>query len=267
MMRRLDQIIHHLRLSQPRIIGIDGQPGVGKTKLASQLSARIRCNCLHLDSFLVERQKAFTPSIQYDVLHSAIINNKGALIIEGICLLEVLSRLSLAPDYFIFVEPSARYRSVNSFPTLRDEVSAYLAECAPQSKANVIVSLEDIAVNSSYDVDIAYIKSKTIVSVTLAIGGLAQTIVGALLLNTGLNEPGTATLKIMGAEMSATGLGGIVLCTSVMWGYFAYLSRPKFSSRSETRNTNKADGSSEAYEFKSSTEMSVEPTTKGQTRQ
>ena len=130
---------------------------------------------------------------------------------------------------------------------------------SPHAKADAIISLEDLQMSASHDVDIAFIRSKTIVSVVLALGGLLQTIIGALLLNAGLNDQGTATLKIMGGEVSASGLGGIVLCTSVMWAYFAYLARPKFSSRSETRNTVNADGSSESYEFRSSTQIGADP--------
>ena len=91
------------------------------------------------------------------------------------------------------------------------------------------------------------------------IGGLIQTICGVLLLNTGLNEQGAATLKIMGAQLSATGLGGILLSTSVMWAYFAYLSRPKYSSTTESRSVKRPDGSSETYEFSSKTQMAVAP--------
>jgi hypothetical protein len=142
---------------------------------------------------------------------------------------------------------------------LRGEVQDYITRYLPRARADAIICLEELTMNSSHDVDIAFIKAKTLVSVTLAIGGLLQTIAGALLLNAGLNEPGTASFKVLGAEVSATGLGGIVLCTSVMWAYFAYLARPKFSSRSETRNRTSADGSSELYEFRSSTQVDAQP--------
>lgn len=140
------------------------------------------------------------------------------------------------------------------------EVENYLRMYSPRSKANRVVTLESESMDSSNLVNLAYIKSRTIVSASLAAGGLIQSIVGALLLNAGLNSQGTATLKIMGVEASATSLGGIVLTTSVMWAYFAFLARPQYSSRRESKRTKRADGSSEEYEFVSDTQTSAGPT-------
>jgi uridine kinase len=264
-MSQLRQLIHALKLHQAGLVGIDGGVGAGKTTIAYQLSAQLRCTCVHLDSFLSKGNATFLPSIQYDHLRSAIALEKGTVVVEGVCLLAALERLSLVPDYLVFVDSEARYKDAKMSNLLHGEVQKYLTEYSPRSKANAIISLERTAVNSSYDVDIAYIKSKTIVSVTLAIGGLMQTIVGALLLNTGLNQQGTATFKILGAEVSGTGLGAIVLCSSVMWAYFACLARPNFSIHSENRNTTHADGSSEAYEFTSHTQRQAAPPPKHRT--
>lgn len=264
-MSRLRQIVRALDLHRPGIVGIDGGLGAGKTTLAKRLSAQQRCTCLHLDAFLAQGRAAFQPSIDYGRLRSAIAASQGMVIVEGLCLLAVLERIGIVPDYLIFVDADVRYRNARKSPLLWDEIRDYLARYAPRAKADAVISLEGVGMNSSYDVDIAYIKSKTLVSITLAIGGILQTVVGALVLNSGFNQEGTASLKIMGAQVSATGLGGIVLCTSVLWAYFAYLARPKFSSRSETRNTTRADGSSEVYEFRSTTQIAVDPQPHGGT--
>ncbi len=258
-MNKLLSLLQSLRSNRLRIVGIDGALGSGKTTLAQHLSEELQCECLHLDSYLQRSQGSFVCSIRYDELHDAIALKKRPFILEGLCLLAVLERLSLRPDFLVYVDPQSRFRNARKSPLLQGEVRDYIEKYSPRARADAVISLEDLNVSTSHDVDIAFIKSKTIVSVVLALGGLLQTVVGALLLDAGLNDKGTATLKIMGGEVSATGLGGIVLCTSVMWAYFAYLARPKFSSRSETRNTVKADGSSESYEFRSSTQIGADP--------
>lgn len=258
-MDKLVSLLRSLRASQPRIIGIDGELGCGKTTVARHLSKELECESLHLDSYLLKGRGSFVRSIRYDELRDAIALRKGQFILEGLCLLAVLEGLSLRPDFLVYVDPEIRFRNARKSPLLQSEVRDYIEKYSPHAKADAIISLEDLHMSSSHDVDIAFIRSKTIVSVVLALGGLLQTILGALLLNAGLNDQGTATLKMMGGEVSASGLGGIVLCTSVMWAYFAYLARPKFSSRSETRNTLNADGSSESYKFRSSTQIGADP--------
>jgi hypothetical protein len=258
-MSKFVSLLRSLRSRQPGIIGIDGALGCGKTTLARHLCNELQCESLHLDSYLLKGQGSFVSSIQYRDLCDAIAHKKRPFILEGLCLLAVVEHLPLRPDFLVYVDPEVRFRNARKSPLLQSEVREYIEKYSPRAKADAVISLEDLHMGSSHDVDIAFIRSKTIVSVVLALGGLLQTVVGALLLNAGLNDQGTATLKIMGGEVSASGLGGIVLCTSVMWAYFAYLARPKFSSRSETRNTVNSDGSSESYEFRSSTQIGAEP--------
>jgi hypothetical protein len=252
------RIIAALRQTQPRIVGVDGDLGAGKTKVAGQITALLDCTCLHLDAFLLRGQGTFAPSIHYDQLQLAIAESGGTILIEGVCLLAVLDQLSIVPDYLIFVDAGPRFNATTKSPILTAEVGSYLDQYSPRSKANAIISLERLIMTSSNEADIAYIRSKTIISIVLAVGGLVQTISGALLLNAGLNDHGTATLKIMGDEFSSTGLGGIVLCTSVMCAFLAYRARPKYRSISESRHTTKADGSSESYEYVSKTQAAVE---------
>jgi hypothetical protein len=264
-MNDLQQLLRELTLSQPRIIGVDGELGVGKSTLADRIAAHQHCACLHLDSFLLKGRASFLPSLKYDQLAAAVSAETGTVVIEGVCLLAVLKRLSVVPDYLVFVASATPLQSARKSLLLTGEVQDYIAGYSPRSKANLVISQERSPMSSSFDVDIAYIRAKTMISIVLALGGLAQTISGVILLNAGLSQQGTATLKIMGAEISATGLGGIVLCTSVMWAYFAYLARPKFSSKAESRSATKADGSSEVYEFRSSTQIAADPHRQGKT--
>jgi hypothetical protein len=104
------------------------------------------------------------------------------------------------------------------------------------------------------EIDVAYIHSRTFISVVLAVGGLLQTVTGAVLLNSGLSQNATATIKLMGIEISATSLGAVVLCTSAVWGYLSYLARPQYSRRTESRKVTRPDGSKEEVEWQAHTQ-------------
>src|SRR5215831_4866876 len=103
-MTNISALVKELKSRQPRIIGVDGSLGVGKTSLARKIAKQLHCVCLHLDSFLIVGQGSFMPSLRYERLHSAIAREKKMLVIEGICLMAVLERLSVAPDYLVFVD-------------------------------------------------------------------------------------------------------------------------------------------------------------------
>jgi len=258
-MRDRHRIVEAISRAQPRIIGVDGNLGAGKTQVAEQIAMSLNVTCLHLDSFLLPSRGTFVPSINYEVLRRVVDQIKTPTVIEGVCLLAVLQRISCVPNYLIFVDPDSRFDIAPKSPILVEEVRLYLGEYSPRSKADAITSLERPTMPRSTEVDIAYIRAKTTISVVLAVGGLLQTISGAFLLNAGLNDHGTANFSIMGAQFSATGLGGIVLCTSVLWAFFAYRARPTYSITSESQKSTKADGSSESYVFESRTQMRAGP--------
>jgi hypothetical protein len=251
---KIDKIVAALQQTPRRIIGVDGDLGAGKTRVANRLAAALSRPCIHLDDYQARGIEGFIENLDYERLQPEIDQNQSDLIVEGICLLAVLSRLKRVPDYLILVEPEPRFAAAPKSPILVKEVQDYLREHSPRSKANAILSLEQTEMTRSTEVDIAYIRAKTTISIVLALGGLVQTIAGALLLNAGLNDHGTASFSLMGAQFSATGLGGIVLCTSVLWAFFAYRSSPKYSRTSETKNSTNADGSSESYVYESATQ-------------
>jgi len=146
---------------------------------------------------------------------------------------------------------------------LRQEVGDYLREFLPRTRAHRIITLEQLSMSdgtNSFDVDIAFIRAKTMVVIALVCGGLAQTLCGALILGLDVNQQGTATLSVLGMQISASGFGGIVMATSVMWGYFAYLARPKYSRVSESTRTTRPDGTIETHEHSSSTQIRAAPT-------
>lgn len=81
----------------PRIIGIDGDLGAGKTVFAIKLSKKYGFSCIHLDNFMHPGQGEFVESLDIRELKNAIQETKGQLIIEGACLKKVLDKLDIKP--------------------------------------------------------------------------------------------------------------------------------------------------------------------------
>jgi hypothetical protein len=105
--------------------------------------------------------------------------------------------------------------------------------------------------SNAFDVDIAHIRAKTLISLVLALGAALQTLCGALLLHAGLNPQGIPMMKIMGADVSTSTLGAIALCTAALWAYIAYLGRPQSAIKPELQKPvgPRHDGTIEINDF------------------
>ena len=125
----------------------------------------------------------------------------------------------------------------------------------PAKRADL--NLGSLNMKTQHDVDIAYLKSRTLFSSLLALGGILSIIVGALLLNAGLQGGDSAVFKVLGAEISAKGIGGVILTTSAVWAYLAYRSRPVYRHKKETKKSVGSDGSIEEWETESSTRDAI----------
>jgi hypothetical protein len=236
------------------IIAIDGHLGVGKTTIAKLLSNQLGFECIHLDNFLSQGKGLFVKNL--DFLSLKLVLRKRPVLIEGICMLEVLEKLDVSADLVIYVNGAHAERS-DFDGKLFDELSAYTQRYNPLQMAGVIFNMNEFQGASSDAVDIAYIKAKTIVSVTLAIGGILSILVGALVFVLGLESADTALIKLAGIELSAKGIGGVILITSAVWAYIAYLARPIYRRQHQTKEITNSDGTVEKTEFVSTTQMSV----------
>jgi hypothetical protein len=96
--------------------------------------------------------------------------------------------------------------------------------------------------NPEYDravtsVDIALINAKTKIALTLAVGGILTLLVGLVILLYGTPGQDEALIKIGATQLSARGIGGVIMVTSVGWAYFAYLCRPIYQRSHEITET------------------------------
>ena len=95
------------------IITIDGVDGSGKTTLASDISKQSSLKHIEIDDiYLVKNQGKYVDAIQYRRLKYDIswsMNNNQKLIIDGICILEILDKINIYPDLKIYVKKITDY--------------------------------------------------------------------------------------------------------------------------------------------------------------
>jgi hypothetical protein len=243
---------------RPQIIAIDGELGAGKTTFAANLSRENYYSCIHLDDFLAHEQAAFVTALKLHEIRKALELVRGPFIVEGVCVLQVLDLLGVTPSMHIFLHRAYGCSQYKQSPIVL-EVETYIREYRAPINADMRLCIMQNSQTNQLDVDIAYIKAKTVVSSILALGGVVATIVGAFVLNSGIQTENITVLSILGAEVTAKGIGAVILSSSVLWAYFSYLSRPNYSRTKESRTSLTADGAHENYEFESSTMASTRP--------
>jgi hypothetical protein len=90
----------------PLILGVDGNEGAGKSTLASSLSAALTAPVIHVDSYAQPNRGKYSDSIRYDDLRADIerqLRGGRAIVVEGVCLRQVLERIALRPQISIYV--------------------------------------------------------------------------------------------------------------------------------------------------------------------
>ena len=248
------------------ILVIDGCQGVGKSTLAAVISKIADIPCIHLDEFLVRNQGSFVDSLRLPDIRSAL--RQRPIIVEGVCVLEVMHRLGIQPGRIVYV------RAVESIPhgapsrgRLDSEVFAYHRKWRPLALADVVYAVsrkltdENPAAtsNTRADVDIAFINAKTKLAITLAVGGMIALVIGLAVLMYGITGQDEAIIKVSGVDISARGIGGVIMATSAVWAYFSYKCRPIYSHTRQSFERFDPDGKAfERHEFVTGTAANVE---------
>lgn len=235
----LDGLVWKCKSRAAQFIGVDGYQGAGKTTIARYISEKLSAELVSLDDYLVCRDGSYFNSINYlkleaDLLKSCLL--RGPLVVEGVCLSAVLDTISLSPDFLVYVfSPEPNRGSPRGNGPLAREVSRYHKIYTPEKRAHVIFIAPDVPKemypmrSDRAEIDIAYIKSKTLVSITIGIGGMLTLIVGLIVLIFGISGNDETLVKFSGLEVSAKGLGAVIMATSIIWAFFAYQARPKYS--------------------------------------
>jgi len=104
---KLINSLKNLSLSPPRIISIDGVDGVGKSALACKIAKELSVPHIEIDAFVQNQQGGYIKYIDYDRLGEKIVHEKMSnhtVVVEGICVLQILNRLNLTSDVSVYVK-------------------------------------------------------------------------------------------------------------------------------------------------------------------
>ena len=107
-LNNINQLIEELKSGRYKIIGIHGAPFAGKSTLAKSLNEVFGGALVQIDNFVSMQPKGRYPDyIDIDKLSQAILSQKESspiIFIEGICLLEILKKISIKPETTIYVK-------------------------------------------------------------------------------------------------------------------------------------------------------------------
>jgi len=93
-------------LAASRRIVIDGDPGAGKTTLSEIMARQISAKVISLDKYIPGNGSAHIEQIDcarlsLDILSAA---DDRVAIIEGVCILQIMSKIEVGQDYHIFLK-------------------------------------------------------------------------------------------------------------------------------------------------------------------
>lgn len=121
------------------LIAIDGIAGSGKSGLSRYLAWQLDMPTIETD-MLREREKE-QPAYRLDELNNLIHARhelNRPVIVEGIFLLDTLSKLGIEPDYIIYVKSSEA--SVGY--VLRDSLPEYIEKQKPEERADYVFNTD-----------------------------------------------------------------------------------------------------------------------------
>jgi len=107
----INEIVELINGGTYQLICIDGVDGAGKSTLAKNLSESLGVNCITLDDYVENEKGSYVEFLDLDRLNEALSYPLKPIIIDGICLLDVLSRIGISPDLLVYVKRMSSYGS------------------------------------------------------------------------------------------------------------------------------------------------------------
>jgi hypothetical protein len=96
------EAIDTVKLSNYPCIIIDGDNHAGKSPLGRKIASALGAKLISLDDYLKTPGRPYCEHIDYDSLGKDMLTNTKHVVIEGVCILKVLSQIKARHDYHIF---------------------------------------------------------------------------------------------------------------------------------------------------------------------
>ncbi|HLS55397.1 MAG TPA: hypothetical protein VK052_04945 [Zeimonas sp.] len=124
----------------PRVVGIDGRDGVGKTTLGRYLAWHFNISLIETDLFLNRHQGRLDyRDDEIARLIRARLDLSRPVVVDGVCLLKLLGRLEIEPAFTVYV--CARHEEDDD-RTLAFDFPSYKRDFTPRAKADLVVTLD-----------------------------------------------------------------------------------------------------------------------------
>ena len=261
---RETELMHWLQSMGDELVAFDGYQGAGKSFTAKRMAELLGVPVCHLDDFVTPGQQHYHDSLDVESIFSAI--DRRPVFVEGVCMCKVMRTLGISSYRLVYVN-SARLLQGTALGEgpLAKEVSDYHLTFDPAAKADVIYCELRARKNCGMEqataaLDIAYINAKTRIAITLAVGGMLTLFVGLILLFFGVSTQDHTLIKFLGVEISAGGLGGVVITASAMWAFLAYKASPSYGHSTQVKERFGPDSQLlERIDVQSSTQMLIQP--------
>lgn len=122
-------------------VAIDGRDGAGKSTLARLLAYQLNMPAIETDLFLTPNSG--DPKYRYEELDKAVASRhvlNRPVIVEGIMVLETLSRIGVSYDYLIYTHNLEAEGSVSLASTFHE----YELKYSPREQANFVYQVGNV---------------------------------------------------------------------------------------------------------------------------
>jgi hypothetical protein len=99
----IDELIAAVRRRNPKRVGIDGVDGAGKSHLSLTVASELNAPVIELDKYVEKHRGGYVAFIDYPTIKSKIAESPS-FVIEGVCLVDVTTRLCVQLDCLIYVK-------------------------------------------------------------------------------------------------------------------------------------------------------------------
>jgi len=111
-----DELMIRKVCSKKFLIGIDGFLGAGKTRLADNLLKILDTNCVNVididdeeKNYYPRNKGSITKNIDFIKLKNDIINIQTSVIFSSTCLMQILEKIGISLDVYVYIKRMAKY--------------------------------------------------------------------------------------------------------------------------------------------------------------